>query len=1507
MNCTVNIRSQLLPNSAPGGTWTLDGFNTTGIGDPYTGGGSTFNLSGDDPLIDANGATPGYYFFLYDDGCNPPQLAVLNITTGADAGDSIEVDWCIGSQAYDLDSYVTGDTGGVWSLSPDSDPIGVPVEFVLPTGDIETLSDNTPGTWIFLYTVTSPPPDGFTQQNCESCVSQMTVTFRVHAAFQTGDSDTFITIDDSHGSFNLYDLIVGIADQTGAWTQTAGIDSPAITGGYLGTINLDAAAGCHYRFEYSGELYCIDGGGDPFNPVHFIDIIVIRDYSLTITQVGDTLNSSQSGCSSPSYEWFILNQTTNEFDSLGITTNSLDVSAYSDGDEFKLVMNCGDCTEEASFVITGSVCANTPCFDIARNETTDCLTVTNTGTNTSPVSSDVLEWKKDGGLYAPYTGAICGCDFYEFLEVTPYCLAVGANIRVGYSSFSACPTREITRVVIEYGDGTTTTTNSSSIPSYFVDLTPAQWIAKGRSATFRIRILTPIGYIFKKVQFNYTGAGTVVTCSDITYYHLNYPKIYYKIWFRRTVQYSDVCPDVVCESFYEVNNGCLLEVYLNTGNVSDPPTYTGTAVVASTFNGSGISTFVWKLNGSVVPGETKFYIPTTYGNGVYEVIVTNGGCTATDTFVLQTGCSIAVSINISGTNLIASVTGCGASPITYQWYRWTGSTWTALGTSSSQAASQNGLYRVVATCGSCTAEGTINYSVACTSSVTISVAGSLLTAIPSSCSGSPTYIWQLFSGSTWTTVGTGSTYTVSADGLYRVQMTCNGCISFAQYNFVSACAVSVSISVAGLPINPTLTALPSGCSGGVTYLWERWTGSTWTTVGTSSSVVASVAGSSYRVTITCSGCTAQASYFYTGCSQTVSITLTGGGTTLTAFPSGCSGGVTYLWEISLNGGSTWATLSGTGSVITPSQAGLYRVTISCDGCTAQDSYTYAPACSPTLSLAYSSGLLTATTGGTCSGFAIIWQYSPNYNPTTGGCTGWTQVASGVYTYMPTVTGCYRVVTTCGGVCLLEQTLYITIANPCQGITLQVNPGQGVVGWDVLKLNGSPMTNYLISWRDSGTNVEVFKSGKGTYYNAATMYAHPATGVPMEAGTYYPYILNSDAGNNLDCLPDFTVQAIQCGSSPFFLQYNGAGGVAASQFMSLAVNNSFSYIKIGFQSQTVADRLEVWYNGVQIFDSGNVATGFEFVMYAIPFTYVSGVNQAQIKVTNSTPAQNTSFLLYVGCCTALTSCPITLDTNTVTASLNANTCGCQFQIAPTWLNFYPELWNDLCINMDNYDSITYASTGGCGYSYLPNGNYTCSDYAITTSKPIGVVGIKIQFPFAAAARYASIKARLQGVSNPNQYVEIQLKATTCAADGGVNSIRIFPLSGTLIFNDVTREITYEMGSSNPFTTSCVGCQLILHQIWDTFHSLYSSSGSYTFGTFQAIVLDRTVTTAAISVQNITFNELLDTDCGVVERRYRITYRDSGCPCQSWELYEDTDLNGSYETLRQQAAGWTGVCL
>lgn len=1475
MACTFLLRDTMLPGSSSGGTWEKVGYSETSAG-PYGAGGSDIPLGGDNPLIDPTDMIAGFYQLRYTNSCNEQTDVYLQIIAGVNAGEGGTGTYCINdSTVVNLADLLTGeDTGGDWTVSPNSDsvPSGA---FDATAGTLDiTLLGGQAGTYKFNYEVNAQDTAEYELLSCPACDDIQEVTVIVNDAFDAGDDNT-ILISMSNGSFNLFDFLLGLPDSGGTWTQVEGNTAP-ITGGYLGTVNLDSIAGCHFKFRYAG------GSGNCADE-SFVTVNKDPDFHLTISRSGNTLTANHDPCSGITYKWY-KNTGTGYVDT-GLTTKTITVTQNA---TYKVQINCNGCIQEKEYVYE-LICDNNPCFTFSYDESTDCLTLTKNGTNNSPIDVDQFLWKKDGGSYSTYSGPICGCNLREYLDVTPYCSINGSKIRVGYSGFSACSGRIINSLSWEYGDGSTGSA-SGSLSSYWLEYTPADWIKFGRSVTFSIRSNTPIGTLIKKVKFTYSGSNQV-NCSYISIVEENDPKLYYKIWGKREVSYTDGCPTITCENYYQKDNGCALSVNLSNCNVGG-----ASCVCATYYNCPGNSpTYQWKRNGSVLSGETQFYCPKSYGYGVYECIVTCGSCTASDTLIYQEPCDAGVSISVSGSVLTANVSGCSGS-VTYQWYL---NGYAISGaTSSTYTATQSGTYKVIINCDGCTAEATKYFELPCTIDVTISRSGNTLTANVTGCSGyGITYKWERFDGTNWIQVGTSSTYTPTQNGTYRVTATCNGCSDTAQIGFNLDCNIDVTISVSGGGASETLTANVTGCGvNPITYKWYKWDPGTnaWILQGTNQILVVTDPAL-YKVVASCGGCDDEAIHEFTGCSVTVSISISGN--QLTANPSGCSGSVTYLWQLSVNGGSTWTNV-GTTQTITASQSGIYRVTITCDGCTATDQETYTEPCNTTLNLSYNSTthVITATTSG-CSGTeTILWQYSA-----TG--SGWTDITSGVYSITATTSGYYRAITHCDGGCPLSKDIHVVIDNPCDGVTMVVNASPGKLSWDVLKLSGVPVTNYLISWRRVSDNVEMFQSAAGSYYNSSDTYPHPRNGVPIAADTYVPYILNSDLGDNLDCLPHVTVPAVNCNTG-YSLSYNGAGGIRASETITMNVDSGTGHIKIGINTQTVADKIQVKYNGSTIFDSGNISTGTHWKLYVVPITYVSGVNTADIIITNSTPSENTIWSIKLACCTTKTSCPITLPIVTMNVSQNSN-CGCDFKPNRTYDN-WDDIWDDFCLQVNDYPNEQFYVVGGCGTTEIDSYSTCVSCDSITLQKTSGSAGFILTFPSSCQSRYETLRDQVNACT-ANQWISLVLKTTVCTSDGTSITVEFFPDRGTVTMTDATRTIEYTCGSTNPFPNSCTGCDV---KRYNTYQSAYNklnnaSSPIFTNSPYKSILRSAITDALALAVNPFTFTDWIDTECGLVERKYKVTFRDNFCPCISWQMFEDTNNDGTYETLRTQGS-YSGSC-
>lgn len=1495
MTCSFNLLETALSGAATGGIWTQLGYGTDGIN--FNGTGSTIPLFGDNPSIDPSSLIAGYYLLVYDDGCNPSQQVIIKVNNHLSSGTATTRTFCINDGiTINLADGLSGQSaGGTWFISSSSvQPPTLAYDLVAGTLNLSLLV--THGTYRFIYSVSPTVTSGFSQLPCVSCSSLTEVVVEVTPAFFAGSNNT-ITVTDTAGAFSLYDNLIGIADNSGSWEQVQGA-TVAITGGYIGTINLNSITGCLFKFRYFG------GGGNCASE-SFVTVNKVVDYGLNVTYFGGVLTANHTACSSTmTYQWYYKVGLSWVL-IIGATSQTYSTDTPN---EYKVIVNCVGCVQEDTYTVPEQICSNTACFNATLQQVGDLAAyqITANGTQSSPVSTDIYEYSSNGGAFTAFSPStpLSGCMVSERINASYYCSINGGKIRVGYDGMSLCPNRQVDSLRLEYGNNTQQNI-FGAIDSWYEEWTPAEWIAKGRSLTFRITVNTPIGVLVQYVKFTYNGTNQVSCSNMITEIGVR-PILFYPIVIRRTVTYSDGCPPTVCSQAYNQTPACALDVYILNCNSSGNIAGLCTSILNCSPSPPSI---VWKKDNVVLAGETAQFVPTSYGNGIYEAIVTCGSCVKSDIYILQTaGCTVSVTISESSGILTANVTGCGSSP-TYQWAFLAsgGTTWTNLGTASTQSAAPittSGTIRVIVTCGSCTAQTSSFYNLPCTSqTANITASGSTLTVSVAGCATTPTYQWSYSNGGSPMTLGTASTQAASqGGGLYSVLVTCGGCTTNATYQYTPSCAVTATITSNGAPLL-ILTANQTGCVGAVTYLWERLNGTTWVSAGTSQTLTPTTQAL-YRVTISCGGCTAQAQYNYTSCSAAVTINTNG--SVLTAFATGCSGTVVYNWEMSINGGTSYSFVANT-QQITVSQTAIYRVTVTCGGCTAQAQTTYTSSCNSNVTLAYNAGtnLLTATNTG-CGSVIYIWQFSPNYNPTSQGCTGWTQVASGVTTYTPTQTGCYRIATFCGtmGACPSEATLYVSIANPCSGLSLPVTTSTGLVNFDKLYNNGVAVTNYLISWRNA-SNVEIYRSANGSYYNAATTLPHPSNNVPFPAGSYSMIILNSDAGNNLDCFSDINVPLIQC-SDNYELSYNGAGGVAATTSASISVNASTGHLKIFLQTFTVADTLDVIYNGSIIFTSGAVSTTAG-VVYVVPISYVSGQNSVTVNVTNYAPASNTQYLIKIRCCQTQTPCPINLPiVGFNSSSVNPYTCSCDVILNFSYGGSVAGAYESLCRAISEYTRDYPTQYGGCSNAIFST-NYACAACAVTTVKGSGA-SMVMTFPAGCAAKYTALKAALQSTTDTNKLVRVTLRTVSCASDGAYQPIDIYPAFSTISFNDTTRAITIAMQSSNPYPDSCTNCTKLLRSNWQNTYDNFNNASSYLYTSTWVSMYGFDVRGAvANNIEPVDFVERLITSCGTSERKYRISFRNAGCACQSWQIHEDTNNDGNYETLRIEAAGWTGSCV
>ena len=254
--------------------------------------------------------------------------------------------------------------------------------------------------------------------------------------------------------------------------------------------------------------------------------------------------------------------------------------------------------------------------------------------------------------------------------------------------------------------------------------------------------------------------------------------------------------------------------------------------------------------------------------------------------------------------------------------------------------------------------------------------GSTTTFTVAASGSSLSYQWQYSTdgGSTWSSVSGGSGGTTAS---YKTSSATTGMNNY-QYRVVitkSGCSQGTTSNAATLTVNPTITTQPQSatvCVGStatfivvasgssLSYQWQYYSSSTWVSVtdgsgGTTSSYTTSSAttgmnGRQYRVVVTGGSCSTKAT------SSTVTLTVNspptittqpasqpvcvGSTATFTVVASGSS--LTYQWQYSTDGGSTWSSVSGgsggttssytTSSATTGMSNYQYRVVVNSGSC-----------------------------------------------------------------------------------------------------------------------------------------------------------------------------------------------------------------------------------------------------------------------------------------------------------------------------------------------------------------------------------------------------------------------------------------------------------------------------------------------------------------------------------------------------------------------------------------------
>ena len=412
----------------------------------------------------------------------------------------------------------------------------------------------------------------------------------------------------------------------------------------------------------------------------------------------------------------------------------------------------------------------------------------------------------------------------------------------------------------------------------------------------------------------------------------------------------------------------------------------GSVQLDATVNGgSGTTLYQWQYDDPVdgwenIPGATNATYNTpalSVGSHTYRVEVTQAaGCSVISTDVTVTVVADpTVAASVTDTEICEggvigfdAVVSGGTGTTQYQWQLFNGGSWQDISGATSSTYNTALLnagvydYRVMITqdAGCSVASDPITVTVVVGPTVSASAddtevcAGGLVqfTSSVNGGTGTTTYQWQLFNGSTWQDVSgaTSSTYAISllnpGTYQYRVEITQDaGCSAISNAVVVTVVADPVvSISANDVDIcaggNVLFTSSVTGGTGTTSYQWQFDNSGTWQNIGGANSNTYNVdlvspGTYSYRLSVTQdAGCNTISNEITITvvADPTVSVAVDdtdicdGGSATLTATVAGGAGTTNYQWQEETSPG-VWNNISGATAAIfnTPALApGTYN-------------------------------------------------------------------------------------------------------------------------------------------------------------------------------------------------------------------------------------------------------------------------------------------------------------------------------------------------------------------------------------------------------------------------------------------------------------------------------------------------------------------------------------------------------------------------------------------------------
>lgn len=219
----------------------------------------------------------------------------------------------------------------------------------------------------------------------------------------------------------------------------------------------------------------------------------------------------------------------------------------------------------------------------------------------------------------------------------------------------------------------------------------------------------------------------------------------------------------------------------------------------------------------------------------------------------------------------------------------------------------------------------------------VSRSGDTLTGTATGATGTTSISWyyRASAASAWILLISGAnSVSVGGFGYYRAILTVAGCGQFVdQYLYSNPCD-GFNVRIRRNASNGIVAEMDTPISG-VSYAWEKNTGTGWTSLPDTSAAILVDITADYRVTVTKDDCTDSDIMYVEVAECALVASLSYVDDELGVLISNCSGSPEYNWSVDYGAGLVPFDTGGPayGSSIFPDATGLYVCEVTCDGCT----------------------------------------------------------------------------------------------------------------------------------------------------------------------------------------------------------------------------------------------------------------------------------------------------------------------------------------------------------------------------------------------------------------------------------------------------------------------------------------------------------------------------------------------------------------------------------------------